>query len=699
MHQNTAYVKKIYTIIYFVFLAITILYTVFFTDFFSPGAKKRVLDFSDGWTISTGEELSIAQIKRRRYAETVTLEKKLPDDIGDMDSFCFQSKNVNVVAWIDDEEVYRFETKDNITGAGYGFVPHEIGLNEQMRGSVIRISYDGVIDGYAGGGLIGICICSGSDYIRITTLDNLLLISVSLLVLFIGAVLVILWIIMPNRAMFPFDILAFGAMSFVLGLWSAIDTGLPMLFSGHIYASRIITRFLLPMFFYPFFCFLHSFTEKKRPIYRHIAFWSIIFYNPILIFLRFSIDKDMIYTYAYGFFVLGIILIITIAIMMIDDIYSCSSKGNKSRLLELFGGFLIIVVGGVIESIFYFLRINPTGRYFVYLRLGIFGFIISVFILFLKWWIVDRASVEREESVNRSLRFSMESDSPEQSISRLIEYMGVQYHIRRVCLLEDAGDGNYKESYEWCRNIMDRHRTDSLIIPLDVLEKNTDDKHQCMTIKNRKQYEETFPKIVEAMDQVDINCIISGRICFDGAVAGVLELQDPPEDRLSEIEDIIGELSFFFEQMMKQRKYRDDILYYSYHDELTGSKNHICYRDYTERKLDLSQPFGYLISKAEYTGNGDAILKSMAQKLIDVFGENNVYRIEENKFVAFGFETDETFFRNDVTRAKLGIIDGQCSYHFGALYCANGTRSLDVIKVKALELMGEKVDIKAGSEK
>ena len=130
---------------------------------------------------------------------------------------------------------------------------------------------------------------------------------------------------------------------------------------------------------------------------------------------------------------------------------------------------------------------------------------------------------------------------------------------------------------------------------------------------------------------------------------------------------------------------QEKVLFYSYHDAVSGAKNRNALKEYTEEKLDISQAFGYVICEIvklkeinEVYGHdaGDAIVEGTAAIMMETFGEDNVYRLSGEEFIAFGFEIDETYFNNDIERMKRLFNDKEYNIFVGAAYCSNGTTDL-----------------------
>jgi hypothetical protein len=76
-----------------------------------------------------------------------------------------------------------------------------------------------------------------------------------------------------------------------------------------------------------------------------------------------------------------------------------------------------------------------------------------------------------------------------------------------------------------------------------------------------------------------------------------------------------------------------------------------------------------------------------AKSLMEIFGETCVYRMNGTQFVAFGFESEELFFNNDFERAKKLLADNGIQAVCASVYCANGTRDMNVVMKRAEELI------------
>jgi GGDEF domain-containing protein len=200
-------------------------------------------------------------------------------------------------------------------------------------------------------------------------------------------------------------------------------------------------------------------------------------------------------------------------------------------------------------------------------------------------------------------------------------------------------------------------------------------------VLNYENSEEQFiEKISDHKGNNEYKCIKLG-----DTVLGFLGVKDIEMERVKSVDEVMDIMAYFFGQFIGQRKEQERMLYYSYHDPVSGAMNRSAMREFAENQMDYSQPFGYVI--CEVAGlreindnirheNTEAILRNTARCLMDAFGDENVYAVSGEEFVCFGFENDEYYFLNDLERAKKYLGEKECRTFIGACYCANGTTDI-----------------------
>ncbi|MCR5594608.1 MAG: GGDEF domain-containing protein [Lachnospiraceae bacterium] len=134
---------------------------------------------------------------------------------------------------------------------------------------------------------------------------------------------------------------------------------------------------------------------------------------------------------------------------------------------------------------------------------------------------------------------------------------------------------------------------------------------------------------------------------------------------------------------------------YGFVDELTGLGNRRAFVRFENEHKD-KYPYGYVISdinalkKANDTyghERGDELIQTVADRLSEVFGKHNVFRIGGDEFVAYCFAPTAGVFEATVQKAINLLSDKDASASIGGAYAADSSSDLQLIKKKAEEYM------------
>ena len=142
MRPNTNNILKAFVLIYFVLLILVLGHIYFYTDmqdFLNADRDAAERDYAEGWTINTGATVKIDEISAGEMGGSYVATKTLPETMLETDSVYFSTSNLDFKVYVNDEEIYSFKTKENLTGIGDGISYHMIGLGTKDEGDVIRI--------------------------------------------------------------------------------------------------------------------------------------------------------------------------------------------------------------------------------------------------------------------------------------------------------------------------------------------------------------------------------------------------------------------------------------------------------------------------------------------------------------------------------------------------------------------------------
>ncbi|WP_026492642.1 diguanylate cyclase domain-containing protein [Butyrivibrio sp. XPD2002] len=342
-------------------------------------------------------------------------------------------------------------------------------------------------------------------------------------------------------------------------------------------------------------------------------------------------------------------------------------------------------------------RIN-IGSY-IMLRTLLMSVLIVNFII---WWKKDYKAKERDRFINRAIQYAVASNSPEENINSMIRFLGKELSAMRIFIFEDQKNGKYRGTYEWFDEELEATSLELMYVPYDgfidkILEAFEDNNNR-LIIGSAESCKTSIPSLYDFIKTNDIDNVVLGPLEFRGTTFGVCGVTDVPKNQLEDVAEIIRLISYFIAQLIMQREEQKRSFFYSYNDTLTGAYNNIAYKKYIEKDLDKGQPFGFLrcdliglmeINVSQGYEVGDMIVIILAKALMEVFGENNVYRMNGTEFVAFGFETDEVFFNTDVERVKKLISEKGINVAFAPVYCMYGTSDMSIVVKRAENLMHE----------
>jgi diguanylate cyclase (GGDEF)-like protein len=707
--KKTISAKVIYGIILGVIALIFFVDAIFFTDAFNGEFDERLTYFSEGWTSSSGEVYNIDDIKVGDFDGGVVLTKSLPINLIDGDEMFFESKNVNIKVYLGYREIYRYETKENLTGKGYGVAFHEIGLSRQYAGQQIRIEYKRVIPDSTAGFVMKVYLGLASDYLRVAVgLRGPLALS-SILISFFGCLMLLIYIAFSDKEGLPFDLVAFGVLSFFAGVWLLINSNIFQLLTGSVIVWRVISFTLIPLCGYPLVVFINSMTKLKRQVYNIIAFWISVLTESVMIATRYYYNMDMMNSLPY--YVLGSasIILVIIVVMALDNSAYCKKNHTVSNLRDFHIGLILLFVISSLDGVVYFMKIGNTESYGVFVRIGMLVFIVYMLIQLMRWWARSQMAVDRDRFINRSLQFAVASKNPVESIKLMLEYLGVELGARRTYIYEDSGKGRFMHAYEWFEQGLDPKGKELAELPykgcIDELERRFDAKEGCVFVDDVENIKDLYPIIYDRMKKGGASNVVLSPLEAGNKLIGLLGVNDVPPEHRKDVTEIIGIISYFFAQFINQRKEQERILYYSYHDTISGARNRNSLKEYTDEKMDLSQAFGYVICEIENLKEinetyghdvGDELVSKTAGKLMETFGKENVYRLSGEEFVAFGNEIDEIYFNNDVERARRLLAELKYKVRIGAVYCSNGTTDIQNVFRYAHELMEQDKGVEIG---
>ncbi len=702
MNGDSNLLKKIYSVLFVVLMMVLFVYMPIRIHLKGGFGNDSYLSFSDGWRMDSGEILNLEDVLSEDYGGEVTVEKELPPDVKNTDSLCFESQNTNIRVFINDKLVYEFVSRPNLTGEGYGIAFHEVGINEKDAGKTVRLQYERVYARHNRGRIMNIYICSASAYIIRGVREVMIPAILCALTVMFGIVLMIIHGVATNKDVLPFDALALGAGAVLMGVWLFLDTNIMQLVTGDIYLWRALSRVLPFTIGYPILVFFNSLTKIRREIFIHIGFWTAFAFTFGIIFLRYTFGYDMLDSFSMSLAVYMVLLSGLVIFMAVDNSRYCRRSHITTDYRLFYLGAVSFFVCGGIDIVIYFVSRKKAATNGSVAMLGMTVFVLIMLISFLRWWMKDHEAIERDRFINRALSFAISSNSPDESIRAIIDFIGRELEAKRFFILEDQKNGKYRGTYEWYTEGLQSASIEMMYLPykgfIDKLSEEFDKRDHRLIVDKPDAYKDSIPGLYNTMKTNHIENMVVAPLEVSGHIFGICGVMDIPKKSQDAIAEIINLISYFLSQLIRQREEQDRMFLYNYKDALSGAGNYTSYRKFVEEELDIGSAFGLVrcdlrgIDEINITQGfdvGDQMLVMASRNLMEVFGEQNVYRMNGTQFMAFGFETDEIYFNNDVERVRKQMAQNSIDATIASVYCIYGTKDFSIVKKRVDDLMKE----------
>lgn len=696
MDSRKKFFRKVYIVLYYLAVAIVLTYVVAIAFNEKVEDNEKVRSFSDGWITEEGTEINLT----KTFTGTFTVHRNLPNDLTDRDALCFETNNSNVMVWVDDELLYEFKSRENFTGWGYGFAFHYVELRNVDSGKKVTIRYDASVEDDKDVRLMGAYISPVSGYVHKVVRGMVVPFALSATILLFGIILLFIQIAIGLYNILPFSMSSLAAMSIILGLWGIVDTNVIQLLTGRIYTFRFLYVVLPFLVCYPMLCFLNSITQKKRLIYRHLSFAISTTFLVFIPMVRYIVGLDLANIF-FRLMTLEIFLsVVLMACIIIDDRIYCSKKGIRMGIRNVIPGLIALMICMVIDVAIFMFKIRITDNSAIFTRFGLLTFIFILMGQFLKWWTKDQAAIERDRFINRALQYAVSSNSPDVSIMSMIGFLGKEFQAAHVFIFEDQKNGKYRGTYEWSDENHEPASVELIYVPYEgivdrVYEGFKRHNHR-LIVDDPENYRTSIPSFYNLLKTNHMNNMVIAPLEIGNNIFGVWGVSGVPQGSLESIAEIMDLISYFLAQLILQREEQNRALFYSYNDVLTGAGNHMAYRKFIEKGLDTSSAFGFMrcdllgldtINVTQGYEVGDQIVILTAKFLMEVFGEQHVYRMNGTQFAVFGFETEEIFFNNDVDRAKRLLKENGIEAVTASVYCVYGTKDIHIVLKRADDLI------------
>lgn len=251
-----------------------------------------------------------------------------------------------------------------------------------------------------------------------------------------------------------------------------------------------------------------------------------------------------------------------------------------------------------------------------------------------------------ESFITDMVRYASSEENPDKVLEQLVQYVGEKLNSERAYIFEKNSCGTFDNTYEWCKEGVSREKNNLQNVPYEGIIEiwfQQYKKSNNIVIYDIEEYKKTSEAIYNLLKPQGVNTLVTGPIIIEGKMIGFYGVDNPPRELLGEISKIIGMMESMVSFMIRLRNNAKVLERSALFDQLTNCKNRKAlewvYKEDYDKSKSLAVVMCDLNGLKEVNDNeghdaGDRFILSTAEVLKTVFGNEDVYRIGGDEFIA-----------------------------------------------------------------
>ncbi|MBO6258494.1 MAG: EAL domain-containing protein [Succinivibrio sp.] len=249
--------------------------------------------------------------------------------------------------------------------------------------------------------------------------------------------------------------------------------------------------------------------------------------------------------------------------------------------------------------------------------------------------------------INTAIENSLVCNSPSKAVALLLKQLGESLFCDKVSLFDNCLEGQCQIGETWSSpdipsgDEKSRRNIDPQILPELYVQTRNDN---ILAVADISSLRTVSPKVYESLKESGVRSFISCRLTFLHEDLGYLVFKNPSETYYSVLTKNLTPLIYFISSLINSRKHVEKLEKIGFQDRLTGCGNRHGLYEFING-LDRNESIGVMygdvndlkvVNDNEGHDAGDALLVTVAQALIKVFGVDRSFRMGGDEFVAVG---------------------------------------------------------------
>ena len=337
--------------------------------------SNRHIQADTGWYYEDGSEALLSDIKYSDGSAVVYRDINA-DEYSGLD-LCFISTNVNFIIYMDDERIYDYTPRlEALYGTSYGNDFHYVSLPVLSESNRLKMELFELSGGSMWCGMQDAYFESGADYMNWYLAKNHWKYQIALIIFAAGFILLVLGISVGRESGQQLELISLGTLTMVLSLWTDSGTLMMEMFTSNAGMVRMLNYATLVVLPVPAMTLVACLTANRE----NKLFYTVIILAVVNIILHVVgiiggvLDYHDLLPMTHGVFLFGVIIAIYLSVRSVRQ--HLLDEGQVNTVLS---AFFILVVSGMTDLIFYYMKVSQDMSRFSRFGLLLFVGILSVY--------------------------------------------------------------------------------------------------------------------------------------------------------------------------------------------------------------------------------------------------------------------------------------------------------------------------------
>lgn len=272
---------------------------------------------------------------------------------------------------------------------------------------------------------------------------------------------------------------------------------------------------------------------------------------------------------------------------------------------------------------------------------------------------------------------------------QLLEHIGRETGADRAYIFEMTPIGGLNSTHEWCREGVSPQKSNLQDMPLELLGpwKAEFRRSGSVVIRDLEAWRTKSREIRGILEAQGIHSLVVCPLMLHGREVGFFGVDNPPQEGIDAILDILSELRHALVIMLRCRSMMQEMARMCFRDQLTGARNRHALM-HEGAGLDADRSIGFVmcdtnglkeVNDVQGHDAGDALLVGTVSALFEAFGRMHVYRIGGDEFVAFHQGDSEDGFRDRLERLRAAFGKHRVHAAVGSVFLERAETGMEAL--------------------